>query len=528
MADIFISYSREDRDLTADLARALTSEGYSIWWDQKLIAGEEFNKSVERELEAAKAVIVIWSANSVDSAWVREEVDFANRENKLIPVFDDSIEPSKLPHPFRMTNSIPLSDRSQLLKLLDQRVRPGSAIDKVVEKLSVTGENRERQAWQANQFFLKAWGERGRSAKAKSKAANTASPDSKFSWPNRLGATNLGLQLQLAFDPSSLMKWSSLTSVELLADILPQKLQSAERQLVIKYGETDPRLSLVLLMPSREWQSSGTLVEIGKIATGEALENGFFKTKERLQTLYSSRKNASRRNLSKLLKVINAVEETAFSASRPEIAKQAALLLWTTQPSLVVFPSPKMKLLCVPCPNLDIEGPDERQSTVGAVVYDAAGQMGVTAAYHATGPAGTKVAVGATESAVALASEVQDTVFVPLPDSVNLPELKASGVMKRPPWDEEDVWFWGRTSQRRSTVVIGHDRGINYVRAGRQLCVQTRPDTEEGDSGAGLVNGEGKLIGFAFQRTQYGMAQQFSDWIWAASAISELKLKLKV
>ena len=33
MADIFISYSRDDRPRVEPLAEALVSAGYSVWWD---------------------------------------------------------------------------------------------------------------------------------------------------------------------------------------------------------------------------------------------------------------------------------------------------------------------------------------------------------------------------------------------------------------------------------------------------------------------------------------------------------------
>lgn len=40
MSDIFLSYSRDDRDAVEPLAEALAREGYSVWWDRNLTGGQ--------------------------------------------------------------------------------------------------------------------------------------------------------------------------------------------------------------------------------------------------------------------------------------------------------------------------------------------------------------------------------------------------------------------------------------------------------------------------------------------------------
>jgi len=67
MADIFISYANEDRERAGRLANALESCGWSVWWDRKIIAGQAFDEAIERELETAKCVVVLWSRNSIAS-----------------------------------------------------------------------------------------------------------------------------------------------------------------------------------------------------------------------------------------------------------------------------------------------------------------------------------------------------------------------------------------------------------------------------------------------------------------------------
>ncbi len=40
MADVFISYKREDRELAERLAHALEQLGFDVWWDFDLLAGD--------------------------------------------------------------------------------------------------------------------------------------------------------------------------------------------------------------------------------------------------------------------------------------------------------------------------------------------------------------------------------------------------------------------------------------------------------------------------------------------------------
>ena len=67
---IFISYSKADPEPTRGLADFLTAQGYSVWWDTNLTSGEVFREVIDRELAAADAAIVIWTAHSVASNWV--------------------------------------------------------------------------------------------------------------------------------------------------------------------------------------------------------------------------------------------------------------------------------------------------------------------------------------------------------------------------------------------------------------------------------------------------------------------------
>lgn len=92
MADIFLSYSREDKARVTQLVAALEAEGWTVWWDAAIAPGEEFDSLIERELRAAGAVVVVWTPTSVASRWVRGEARFAADRDTLIPVRFDAAE----------------------------------------------------------------------------------------------------------------------------------------------------------------------------------------------------------------------------------------------------------------------------------------------------------------------------------------------------------------------------------------------------------------------------------------------------
>ena len=98
MSDVFISYAKAT---TANEARAvadaLQAEGYSVWWDDQLPSHRAYSDVIEEQLQTAKAVVVIWSAEAVKSEWVRSEANRAREDRKLVQVIVDT---SRLPMPF--------------------------------------------------------------------------------------------------------------------------------------------------------------------------------------------------------------------------------------------------------------------------------------------------------------------------------------------------------------------------------------------------------------------------------------------
>jgi TolB-like protein len=106
MPDVFLSYSRADRDVARRFAEALQAAGLEVWWDVGLAAGEAYDRVTEEALTSARAVVVLWSKTSVDSRWVRAEATQGDRNGTLVPVM---IEDCKRPVMFELVHTADLT-----------------------------------------------------------------------------------------------------------------------------------------------------------------------------------------------------------------------------------------------------------------------------------------------------------------------------------------------------------------------------------------------------------------------------------
>lgn len=93
MAEIFISYAREDREVAARLAKVLEAKGWSTWWDRLIPAGQRFDDVIAERLDGACCVLVLWSKRAVRSAWVVEEAETARARGALVPAMIELVEP---------------------------------------------------------------------------------------------------------------------------------------------------------------------------------------------------------------------------------------------------------------------------------------------------------------------------------------------------------------------------------------------------------------------------------------------------
>jgi len=127
VADIFISYSKQHPQPTREVAAYLEREGYSVWWDTNLTSGEIFREVIDRELDAARAVIVIWADHSVTSEWVIAEADHAKRDGKLVPLRTGDLDAWRIPKPYSTYHTDIVNDHAAILRAVRRVV--GQEID---------------------------------------------------------------------------------------------------------------------------------------------------------------------------------------------------------------------------------------------------------------------------------------------------------------------------------------------------------------------------------------------------------------
>ena len=119
MASVFISYAREDAPKAKAIARGLEEASVDVWFDDRIRSGAEYSHEIETALKGALAVMVLWSRNSVQSAWVRDEAAEGRDTGRLISVRIDDCRPPIGFRQYQTTNLSRWSGRGKPKQLDD-------------------------------------------------------------------------------------------------------------------------------------------------------------------------------------------------------------------------------------------------------------------------------------------------------------------------------------------------------------------------------------------------------------------------
>ena len=107
MAEIFLSYAKEDREIASRLSTMLEQAGWTVWWDRRIPAGRTWRDVLEEALREMRCMVVLWSSQSIESDWVKEEAEEARAVKKLVPVLIEAVNP---PVGFRAIQAADLTD----------------------------------------------------------------------------------------------------------------------------------------------------------------------------------------------------------------------------------------------------------------------------------------------------------------------------------------------------------------------------------------------------------------------------------
>jgi cold shock CspA family protein len=119
---IFISYSKQEAGPTTELASFLEAQGYSVWWDANLTSGERYRDVIDRELDLADAIIVIWTQKSITSNWVIAEAEHAERRGRLIPLRTPDVDLWKIPKPYNTFHTDLVDNRTAVLAAINRLI----------------------------------------------------------------------------------------------------------------------------------------------------------------------------------------------------------------------------------------------------------------------------------------------------------------------------------------------------------------------------------------------------------------------
>ncbi len=99
MSSIFLSHSHNDKDFVNKLATDLRRAGYYVWTDDAEIkVGDSLINKIREGIDRVAYFGVVLSRNSINSEWVKKEVDIAMNQEiegkrvKVLPILLDNID----------------------------------------------------------------------------------------------------------------------------------------------------------------------------------------------------------------------------------------------------------------------------------------------------------------------------------------------------------------------------------------------------------------------------------------------------
>ena len=108
---VFLSYSRSDKDIARRLASMLERENVNVWTDLAVETGSDWVQEIESALSASKFVVLLLSPKYLESGSTSFERALALRaaqdsEKTVLPVLVKAIDPGSIPTSLRRLHLI--------------------------------------------------------------------------------------------------------------------------------------------------------------------------------------------------------------------------------------------------------------------------------------------------------------------------------------------------------------------------------------------------------------------------------------
>lgn len=111
MADVFLSYARQEADRAVEICRSLEALGLSTFFDvDGLDAGDPWPDRLDDELKSAGAVVSLWSPYALSRQWVRRECAVGETRGVLLPAIVEAVTDIDVPARFVDLQRVDLSD----------------------------------------------------------------------------------------------------------------------------------------------------------------------------------------------------------------------------------------------------------------------------------------------------------------------------------------------------------------------------------------------------------------------------------
>jgi tetratricopeptide (TPR) repeat protein len=122
---IFVSYSTKHTDVTEGLVAKLEAKfGLGcVWWDHRLRAGEIYSPEITQALDAAAAVVVVWTQGALTSDWVYAEATRAASKRKVVTVRAKDVDQKSIPLPFNIYQACRIDDMRAVLDAIDKLLK---------------------------------------------------------------------------------------------------------------------------------------------------------------------------------------------------------------------------------------------------------------------------------------------------------------------------------------------------------------------------------------------------------------------